>query len=140
MPGDRATLVALRMLLLCLDRRLLSIGGAARLAAFVQRLVPNNPADLIRPGMLPPMFALDTGDRDGRPAAVAAALAQAPGWSMADNTGVPLAAAAPLVAASARPGVHTPETFLDPDEFLTALAPHCISHPSPQSMIALTRS
>ncbi|MGY2093280.1 saccharopine dehydrogenase family protein [Nocardia gipuzkoensis] len=138
--GNRVTLAALRTLRWGLDRRLLTVDTAARLAALAEQLVPHNPADLIRPGMLPPMFALVTGTRDGQPASVAAALAQAPGWSMADNTGVPLGVAAPFVATATRPGVHTPETLLDPGEFFTALAPHCIGHPPTQSMIALTRS
>ncbi|MEV0335771.1 hypothetical protein [Nocardia sp. NPDC050717] len=59
---------------------------------------------------------------------------------MAENTGVPLAVGALLMAAAPNPGVHAPETLLDPDRFFTAFAPHCIGHPDPTAMTITTRS
>jgi hypothetical protein len=89
---------------------------------------------------MPPLFAIASGRRDNQPATVATALAQIPGLSMAANTGIPLAVAAPLVAASARPGVHTRETLLDPNTFFADLSARCIGNPPPHAMTATTRS
>lgn len=138
--GNRATLAGLSTLRQVIDRRILSADRAARLAGWAERLIPVNPANIIKPGGMPPLFAIATGRRDNQPATAATALAQIPGLSMAANTGIPLAVAAPLVATSARPGVHTPETLLDPNAFFAALSPRCIGNPPPHAMTATTRS
>lgn len=138
--GDRATLAGLSTLRRAIDRRIVSAQRAARLAGWTERLIPANPASIIKPGGMPPLFAIATGRRDNQPATVATALAQIPGLSMAASTGIPLAVAAPLVAASARPGVHTPEILLDPTAFFADLSRHCIGNPQPHAMTATTRS
>ncbi|WP_280348465.1 saccharopine dehydrogenase family protein [Nocardia neocaledoniensis] len=138
--ADRPTTAALRALRWSIDRRLLSLDRAARLAARVERLLPADPATLVAAGGLPPLFALATGTRDGAPATAATALCQVPGLSMAENTGVPLAVGALLMAADPKPGVHAPETLLDPDAFFTAFAPHCIGGPDPDAMTITTSS
>ena len=38
------------------------------------------------------------------------------------------------------PGVHTPESLLDPASYFAALAPHCLSKPKPGEIVASTRS
>ncbi|MFD6220347.1 saccharopine dehydrogenase family protein [Nocardia asteroides] len=138
--ADRPTTAALHALRWTIDRRLLTLDRAARLAARVERLLPADPATLVAAGGLPPLFAIATGLRDGAPATAATALSQVPGLSMAENTGVPLAVGALLMAADPKPGVHAPETLLDPDRFFTAFAPHCIGAPAPNAMTVTTRS
>ncbi|MFN3007655.1 saccharopine dehydrogenase family protein [Mycolicibacterium wolinskyi] len=138
--GNRAALAGLSLLRAAVDRGILSPNRAARLAGWAERHFPANPVDIITPGGMPPLFAIAAGRRDGRPASAATALAQIPGLSMAANTGIPLAVAVPMVADAARPGVHTPESLLEPDAFFSALAPHCIGHPAATAMTATTRS
>ncbi|MFC9660986.1 saccharopine dehydrogenase family protein [Nocardia sp. NPDC127606] len=136
--GDRSTSAALLALRWVMGARLLTLDQAAAVAARVERLLPADPAKLITAGGLPPLFAVATGLRAGVAATAATALCQVPGLTMADNTGVPLAVAALLRAKS--PGVHTPETLLDPHEFFTAFAPHCLGAPRPAAMTVTTRS
>ncbi|MFD4356020.1 saccharopine dehydrogenase family protein [Nocardia sp. NPDC058518] len=136
--GDRSTSAALLALRWAMGARLLTLDQAAGLAARVERLLPADPAKLITAGGLPPLFAIATGLREGVAATAATALCQVPGLTMADNTGVPLAVAALL--GSRNPGVHTPETLLDPHEFFAAFAPHCLGAPSPAAMTVTTRS
>jgi saccharopine dehydrogenase-like NADP-dependent oxidoreductase len=138
--GDSATLAALSALRVAIDARLLSLDRAARLTEWLQRLLPGNAAQLIKSGSPPPLFAVAIGTRRGQPATAATALAQLPGLTMAATTGIPLAVATTLFAASPRPGVHTPETLIDPNTFFTALAPHCIGMPAPTAMTATTTS
>lgn len=138
--GDRGALAGLSMLRTAVDHRILSPNRAARLAGWAERHFPTTAADILAPGGMPPLFAIASGRRDDKPATAATALAQIPGLSMAANTGIPLAVAAPMVAQAGRPGVHTPETLLDPGVFFDALAPHCIGRPAPTAMTATTRS
>ncbi|MBP2192907.1 saccharopine dehydrogenase family protein [Nocardia goodfellowii] len=136
--GGRVLITMCRALRLSVDRRLLSPHRAAQLAHRGMALLPPG---TIGSGALPPLFALATGTRAGEKATVATALAQIPGRDMAVNTGVPFAVAAlRLATADAAPGVHTPETLLDPDAYFAALAPHCIGSPAPEAMTATTRS
>ncbi|RJO79434.1 saccharopine dehydrogenase [Nocardia panacis] len=121
---------------------------ADRAAAVAERTLGLLPATSpLRPGSLPPLFALATGSRAGERASAATALAQVPGASMAENTGIPLAVAAlqllradSVPQARRRPGVHTPETLIDPAEFFAAFAPHCIGAPPAAAMTVTTRS
>ncbi|TCK01228.1 saccharopine dehydrogenase family protein [Nocardia alba] len=138
--GDRSTSAALLALRWAINRRLLTVDRAAGLAARAERLLPADPATLVAAGRLPPLFAIATGVRDGSEATVATALCQVPGLSMAENTGVPLAIGALLLSMESRPGVHVPETLLDPDRFFAAFAPHCIGLPDPSAMTVTTRS
>ncbi|GEM32550.1 hypothetical protein NN3_35570 [Nocardia neocaledoniensis NBRC 108232] len=138
--ADRLTAAALRALRWTIDRRLLTLDRAARLAARIERLLPADPATLVAAGGLPPLFAMATGLRDGAAATAATALCQVPGLSMAENTGVPLAVGALLMADAPKPGVHAPETLLDADRFFTAFAPRCIGAPDPNAMTITTRS
>ncbi len=138
--GDRVTLAALATLRFGIDRRILSAARAAAIAAFAERLLPAKPADIIAPAGPPPLFALVRGTRDGRPATAATALAQIPGLSMGENTAVPLAVATLLLPTIRRPGVHPPETLIEPAEFFAAFAPHCIGNPATAAMTVTTRS
>jgi hypothetical protein len=113
---------------------------AALLVERAEGWVPTGPDQALRPGGLPPLFALAVGTRDGADATVGCALAQVPGGlTMGEVTGIPLGVAAGLILGSA-PGVATPETLLDPAGFFTALAPHCIGRPRPEDMVVTTRS
>ncbi|MEU8900645.1 saccharopine dehydrogenase NADP-binding domain-containing protein [Nocardia sp. NPDC048505] len=136
--GGRFLITMCRALRVSVDRGLLAPERAAHLA---YRSLGMLPEGSIGSGTLPPLFALATGTRHGEPATAATALAQVPGRTMSVNTGVPLAVAAlQLTTLDAAPGVHTPETLLDPDAFFAALAPHCIGGPAPAAMTATTRS
>ncbi|GGS63947.1 hypothetical protein GCM10010156_23770 [Planobispora rosea] len=77
------------------------------------------------PGALPAFFALATGIRDGRPAAIGARLIASP-RGMARATGIPLAlAAGQILDGSVRaPGVHAPDAVLDPERYFDELAAH----------------
>lgn len=137
--GDRPTLAVLSALRWAIDHRLLTIDRAARLAGRVERLTAAG-SNILRTGGAPPLFALASGTYRGERAIVATALTQLPGLSMAANTAVPLAVATPLVKFANRPGVHTPETLLDPDAFFGAFAGHCIGDPPAGAMPATTKS
>ncbi|MFB7723229.1 saccharopine dehydrogenase family protein [Nocardia sp. NPDC056100] len=85
------------------------------------------------PGTLPPFFAAARGRRDDRPHTTLAYLADDSGTGtplfiddMSRATGIPLALAlSQLVDGSARrPGVHPPESVMDPDRFFRDLRPH----------------
>ncbi|AFT98213.1 saccharopine dehydrogenase family protein [Nocardia brasiliensis] len=136
--GQRWTIALLSALRYSVDRGLLSANNAARIVEAVERRAPARPASVLRPGAPPPMFAVLSGTRAGVPATAATALGQVPGLSMAEITGIPLAVAARLLPTS--PGVHTPESLLDPDVFFAALAPHCLGAPAPHTMTITTRS
>jgi hypothetical protein len=138
--GDRRTLTVLSLLRWVIDRRIMTIDRAAYVAARLERLMTDEPAHILTSGAAPPLFALATGTRQGSSCTVATALAQLPGLSMAVNTAVPLAVATSLIAANRRPGVHTPETLLDPAVFFSAFASHCIGNPPPAAMTTTTRS
>ena len=134
---DRVTGGALRALRVAVDDLRVPVDAAAAIAARAQRLLPADPAKILRRGTPPPIFAVARGELDGRPETVAVGLAQVPGFDMATNTAVPLAAAVPLLDA-AQPGVHVPETLLDPDEFFAAYAPFCIGEPDPSAVAVTT--
>jgi saccharopine dehydrogenase-like NADP-dependent oxidoreductase len=138
--GDRITLAVLSALGFGIDHRLVGIDTAARIANTAERVTPSDPTRMIKPGQPPPLFAIASGTRRNRLATAAVALGQVPGFSMASNTGIPLAIAALQLASINRPGVHTPETALQPDQFFTALADHCIGRPHPTAMTITTRS
>ncbi|MFD6155735.1 saccharopine dehydrogenase family protein [Nocardia sp. NPDC060256] len=136
--GHRWIITALAALRYCVDHHILTAAAAARTVEAAERRLPSDPADGLRPGALPPLFAVLSGTHDGAPGTAATALAHVPGLSMAEITGVPLAVAA--LGLPTKPGVHTPETLLDPDEFFATLARHCPGTPAPRTMTATTRS
>lgn len=136
--GDPAAIAGLHVIRAAVDRRLVSARRAALIAERVDRWSSAKPA--FRGRRLPPLFGLAIGTRHGEPASVGCALAQIPGGlTMGEVTGIPLGVAIGLLA-SARPGVGTPETLLDPGDVYAALAPHCIGDPHPEGMVVTTRS
>ncbi|WP_298444507.1 saccharopine dehydrogenase NADP-binding domain-containing protein [Gordonia sp. (in: high G+C Gram-positive bacteria)] len=137
---DRLTSGGLRALRAAVRRCRMSPEAAAKVAGRLQRLVPTEPAQLLRRGTPPPIFAVATGLRDGRADTVAVGLAQVPGFDMPTNTAVPLATAIPLVHAANKPGVHVPETLLDPEQFFTRYARRCIGQPSASAVAVTTRA
>ncbi|GAC66781.1 saccharopine dehydrogenase family protein [Gordonia soli] len=138
--GDRIMMGALKTVQWGIDHTPLGLDAAARISDLFNRVHVPVPADLMRPGGLPPLFAVATGTHNGEAATAATALAQTPGFSMAETTGVPMATAARLMPSVRRPGVHTPETLIPADKFFTAMAPHCIGAPSPSAMTVTTCS
>jgi saccharopine dehydrogenase-like NADP-dependent oxidoreductase len=75
----------------------------------------------------PSVFAWAKGRSDGKPMVAAIQLIAAPLGGMAGITGIPFALAIPFIIKNAgkSPGVFAPEDMIDPDAFLTALAPYC---------------
>ncbi|MGP3916285.1 saccharopine dehydrogenase family protein [Nonomuraea sp. 10N515B] len=135
-PGVMAAVTAIGI---AVDRGILSPLRAASVIERAERWLPSTFERALAPGRLPPVFALATGTRDNRPATVGCALAQLPGTTMGEVTGVPMGVALGLLP-GAESGVHTPETLLDPRSFFAALAPHCLGAPDPDAMVVITRS
>ncbi|WP_446224327.1 saccharopine dehydrogenase family protein [Nocardia sp. IBHARD005] len=117
---------------------LLSRERAASMAAVVENMLPSSPIAALDNADLPPLFAVATGTLDGEPATIGCALAQFPGLSMAEATGIPLAVGALLNAD--HPGVHPPEAVFEPGAFFRRLAPYCLGNPRPESMVVVTNS
>lgn len=137
--GGRLIIGTCRAMRFAVGNRILTPEQGARVASAALSRLPGTPP--LRPGATPPLFALATGTKAGEKATAATALAQVPGRDMADNTGIPLAVAALMLAAMEPvPGVHPPETLIDPEAFFAALAPHCIGNPPAAAMVATTRS
>ena len=135
-----APMAGLRALGWAVDHEVLSARRAELFVDRLDRCLPRRPTHPFREGRLPPLFALAVGIRDDKPATVACALAQIPGGlTMGEATGVPLGVAVALIA-DGRPGVHAPETLLEPADVFAALAAHCVGHPRASEMIAITRS
>lgn len=137
---DRFTTGLLNMVRRLINARVLSVENAARILDRAFSALPSKPTDFLKPGSPPPLFAIVCGTRNGQPGTSATALANGPGFTMAATTGVPLAVCALLLAKQEKPGVHVPETLLDPNDFFRALAPHCIGNPNPDAMTATTAS
>jgi saccharopine dehydrogenase-like NADP-dependent oxidoreductase len=130
MHAPRLHIAATRALAGAIDRGWLDLHRAAR---WGERL-EGKPHDddrlnsALRGGdALPPLFALAEGEKNGIPTIVSAIPTAAPPGGMGAATGVPLALVLPFIAGGQlqRPGVHPPETILDPGAFFEALAPHC---------------
>ncbi|REE96965.1 saccharopine dehydrogenase family protein [Thermomonospora umbrina] len=139
----RSTMAAVKLLGRAVDRRLLGTERAARIVQAAERRLPTPPVDdLVHPGELPPLFAHAVGIRNGRTATVGATLTALPGTSMAAVTATPLAIGLRLLAAGrvSAPGVHPPETVIDPTAFFEALAAHCPGTDAGESIVLVTRS
>jgi saccharopine dehydrogenase-like NADP-dependent oxidoreductase len=137
--GSRGLMAALKAIAAGVDRGYLTPARAAAIIDRAEQLMPSDFARTLRPGRLPPLFALATGTHEARAASAACALAQIPGTTMGEVTGIPMAAALDLLP-GAPPGVHTPESLLDPGSYFAALAPHCLGQPTPADMVTITRS
>jgi saccharopine dehydrogenase-like NADP-dependent oxidoreductase len=140
--GSRGTLALMSSLRWAVDRRLLSAERALVVTAWAERHLPAPSPAMFSPARLPPLFGHAAGRRMGRAASAGAALCRMPGTTMGAVTGTPLAVALGLLTEGRlrRPGVHTPEAVLDPDEFFAVLATHCPGHPAPGDMISVTCS
>jgi saccharopine dehydrogenase-like NADP-dependent oxidoreductase len=125
------------------DRGLLSTRRAVATVEWAERRLPSPSLGALASNRrLPPLFALAEGERGGAPASVGVALTALPGQGMGAVTGVPLAVAAGCLLSDSRmaPGVHPPESALDPDGFFDALAPHCPGAATGRSALLVTRS
>jgi saccharopine dehydrogenase-like NADP-dependent oxidoreductase len=90
----------------------------------IQGLIPGGAA---REPLLPSLFAVAVGSRDGQPASAAATVSSAPSGSMGAITAIPLFIGLKMIAEEKieRSGVFAPEAVIDPDAFFDALAPFC---------------
>ena len=135
MTMDRSNLWGMRAIGFLIDANLVSIERAAK---WVERMEGvgkpvKTPADYLRDltaedsKKLPPVFAIATGTRDGKPASAAAAILSAPASGMGGATGVPLAVglAALRPDGELRRGVFAPESIIDRKQFFDLLAPLC---------------
>jgi saccharopine dehydrogenase-like NADP-dependent oxidoreductase len=135
MTMDRTNIWGMRAIGLLIDANLISI---ERAGVWVERMEGvgkpvKTPADYMRElaaensPKLPPVFAIASGTKDGKPASVAAAILSAPATGMGGATGVPLAVglAALRPDGELRRGVFAPESIVDPKEFFDLLAPLC---------------
>ncbi|TCO53460.1 saccharopine dehydrogenase family protein [Actinocrispum wychmicini] len=141
--GSRPFIAFIQAIRWAVDHGLMSPRSAARMAQTAEHRWPSPPMHKqFTPDRLPPLFALAKGIRNGHPAAAAVALRHYPGTTMGAVTGIPLAVALELCTTNAltTPGVFAPEAIIDPDQYLTALATHCPTNPSPQDMTITTRS
>lgn len=109
--------------------RLTNETAAADLAKPTMRRAVRAAARAVRfrtPGSLPPFFAAASGTKDGRPTTVLAHLKGTGALmkGMAEATGIPaaLGLAQMLDGTAGRPGVHPPETAIDPGRFFADLA------------------
>ncbi|MDH2590206.1 saccharopine dehydrogenase NADP-binding domain-containing protein [Acinetobacter baumannii] len=76
---------------------------------------------------LPEAFALAEGHKNGKPSTVACAVMSLPTFDLGACTGIPMAVALRLYLDKkiSQPGVHAPETIIDPDDFFKAFLPYC---------------
>jgi saccharopine dehydrogenase-like NADP-dependent oxidoreductase len=137
---DKFTTGLLNLVRRLINARVLKVETAASILDRAFSMVPSRPTDFLKPGSPPPLFAIASGTRNGQRGTAATALANGPGFTMAATTGVPLAVCTLLLANQDKPGVHVPETLIDPDDFFNVLAPHCIGNPRPETMTATTTS
>jgi saccharopine dehydrogenase-like NADP-dependent oxidoreductase len=88
---------------------------------------------------LPEAFGLAEGLKDGKPASAACALMAVPAYDMGACTGIPMAVALRLYLDGkiTQPGVHAPETAIDPDDFFAAFLPYCRLPKPPRSVAEL---
>jgi saccharopine dehydrogenase-like NADP-dependent oxidoreductase len=151
MTMDRTNLWAMKAIRLLIDANIVSIERAGR---WVERLEGvgkpvKTPAEYMqelgdeKSPKLPPVFAMATGRRDGKPASAAAAILSAPATGMGGATGVPLAVglAALRPDGELRRGVFAPEGIVDRKEFFDLLAPLCTPEKSGmEDMLMISRS
>ena len=124
-----------RLMTTAIDVGLLSIDRAARWLESLEGVgkAPKAPDDhvneIAREGasLVPPLFAVVAGEKEGRKASVAAAILSAPPVGMGGATGVPLALGLDVLRpeGECKRGVFAPEALIDPDTFFDRLAPLC---------------
>ncbi|WP_280471594.1 saccharopine dehydrogenase family protein [Nocardia cyriacigeorgica] len=136
--APRHVIAAMKLLGQGVTRGVLPRSRAASIAAVAENLMPSGSVGALAESDLPPLFALASGHKDGKPATVACALGQVPGLTMAEVTGIPLAVG--TLMRPHRPGVHPPEAVFTPGEFFTHLAPHCVGRPNRESLTVTTAS
>ena len=89
---------------------------------------------------LPPIWALASGLRHGKPARIAAALGGYIQGGMGPMTGIPAALMAAMLASGETiggPGVHSVDTTIDPDLFFSRLLPYLVDaagHPAKEAL------
>lgn len=146
---SKLNLAGLKLIVWMVNRGLLSVETAAGIAEKIEgpakrgRTNEEMLAEFVRKRnpKLPPLFALATGRRKGRPARSACVVLSAPPGGMGAATGVPLAIGAMMILKKivTNRGVFAPEGILDPDVFFQALAPLCVPRKENADELVLTR-
>jgi len=151
MTTSIANIMAIKLLGVFVNSKLLSIHRAARIAEFLTgpsdpKRTPEKMLERLLSSKnpeLPPLFALAVGTFKGRPASVGCAAMSAPPGGMGAVTGVPLAVGISLFHKKKikKKGIFAPEGVLSPDDFFNELAPHCVPIKKTGSdLILITRS
>jgi len=132
---SKTTVMEIKALAWFINHKIVSVDTGARFAEKIQGPSdPNETPDWMiaqmanqRKYWLPPLFALVTGLKNGKPASVACAILSAPPGGMGGVTGIPLAIGASMILKKeiTKVGVFAPEGILEPDPFLNAIAPLC---------------
>jgi saccharopine dehydrogenase-like NADP-dependent oxidoreductase len=145
---SKINLAGLKLIVCMVNHGFLSVEAAAWIAENIEgpadrgRSYEKMLAEFVRKKnpKLPPLFALATGLRKGRPASSACAILSAPPGGMGPATGVPLAIGAMMILKKivANCGVFAPEGIIDPDVFFQALAPLCVPPKENSDELVLT--
>jgi saccharopine dehydrogenase-like NADP-dependent oxidoreductase len=135
MTTSRLNIWGIRTMAWFVDVGLLSVRNAAGLIEKAEGSMDpeNTPEKMLQKvidgkgSVLPPLFALAKGTRNGEPASVASTILSAPAAGMGGSTGVPLAVGVSLLAdgQTRDRGVFAPEGIFDPDAFFSKLAGLC---------------
>ena len=132
---SKTTLIEIKALAWFINHKIISVDTGARIAEKIQGPAdPNETPEWMLAQMAnqrkywcPPLFALVTGLKNGKPASAACAILSAPPGGMGGVTGIPLAIGATMILRNeiTKFGVFSPEGVLEPDAFLNAIAPLC---------------
>jgi saccharopine dehydrogenase-like NADP-dependent oxidoreductase len=132
---SRINLLGIKFIAWLVNNNFISVEAAARITEKMEGAADpkDTPEKMLAQFMgckkrnLPPLFALATGLKHGKPARVACMVLSAPSGGMGGATGVPLAVVAMLIMRReiSDSGVFSPEGILNPDTFFNELAPLC---------------
>jgi hypothetical protein len=153
MTAVPSSIAAIKVMAFFVDKHIVSVEKAAWILERLHRASTGGAPDMIAQkalsklvsgrAVLPPLFALAIGMKNGRRETCGAMVLSAPSGGMAGVTGAPLAAGVSLLAAGKVKGhgVCAPESAFEPRDFFNALAPLC--SPAKRSMddlLLVTRS
>jgi saccharopine dehydrogenase-like NADP-dependent oxidoreductase len=130
---SRINLLGIKFFAWLVNNNFISVGTAARITEKIEGPADpkNTPEKMLtqfsEKQNLPPLFAIATGLKHGKPARVACSILSAPSGGMGGATGVPLAVVAMMIMRReiSDSGVFSPESIINPDTFFNELAPLC---------------
>lgn len=154
MTAYRSSIAFIRIISWLVEKGIISLERAAWLAEHLKgasdpdmtpdRMVQQRLKTLVRGRhVMPPLFALASGEKGGARAQCGCMILSAPAGGMGGVTGIPLAVGISLVAQGKirGHGVFAPEGAVVPDDFFDALAPLCSpARQTGQQILLLTRS